>query len=124
MTTWTLADYTPEEDEAWAMLEKEQEFIQQQLKERKQTMYWNNRLVRIVEDKFPDEVFIEVQEVYYNDKDEPCGYCDPCLGGESVEEAKQVYERIAEAFTKPVLDSSKDFNHKFDNEEDDGKEKA
>jgi hypothetical protein len=124
MTTWTLADYTPEEDEAWAMLEKEQEFIQQQLKERKQTMYWNNRLVRIVEDKFPDEVFVEVQEVYYNDKDEPCGYCDPCLGGESVEEAKQVYERIAEAFTKPVLDSSKDFNHKFDDEEDDGKEKV
>jgi hypothetical protein len=124
MTTWTLQDYTPEEDEAWAMLEKEQEFIQQQFKERKQTMYWNNRLVRIVDDKFPDEVFIEVQEVYYNDKNEPCGYCDPCLGGESVEEAKTVYERMAEAFTKPVLDSSKDFNHKFDRGEDDGKEEA
>jgi hypothetical protein len=124
MTTWTLQDYTPEEDEAWAMLEKEQEFIQQQFKERKQTMYWNNRLVRIVEEKFPEEVFIEVQEVYYNDKDEPCGYCDPCLGGETVEEAKAVYERMAEAFTKPVLNSSKDFNHKFEDEEDDGKKEA
>ena len=124
MTTWMLQDLpnTPEEDEAWAMLEKEQEYLKH--KERKETMYWNNRLVRIVEEQFPDEVFIEVQEVYYNDKDEPCGYCDPCLGGESVEEAKTVYERIAEAFTKPVLDSSKDFNHKFDREDDDGKEKA
>ena len=124
MTTWTLKDYTPEEDEAWAMLEKEQEFIQQQLKQKEQNMYWNNRLVRIVEDKFPDEVFIEVQEVYYNDKDEPCGYCDPCLGGDSVEEAKQVYDRIAEAFTKPVLDAKTDFNHDFDRGEDDGKEEA
>jgi len=123
MTTWMLQDLpiTPEEDEAWAIMEKEQQY-EQEKKERKQTMYWNNRLVRIVEEKFPDEVFIEVQEVYYNDKDEPCGYCDPCLGGESVEEAKAVYERIAEAFTKPVLDSSKDFNHKF--REEDGNEFA
>jgi hypothetical protein len=120
MTTWMLQDLpnTPEEDEAWAMMEKEQQYEQQKYKERKETMYWNNRLVRIVEEKFPDEVFIEVQEVYYNDKDEPCGYCDPCLGGESVEEAKAVYERIAEAFGKPVLDSSKDFNHKFREEDD------
>jgi hypothetical protein len=120
MTTWTLQDLpnTPEEDEAWAIMEKEQQYEQQKYKERKETMYWNNRLVRIVEEKFPEEVFVEVQEVYYNDKDEPCGYCDPCLGGESVEEAKAVYERIAEAFTKPVLDSSKDFNHKFREEDD------
>jgi hypothetical protein len=122
MTTWTLKDYTPEEDEAWAMMEKEQEYEQQ--KKERGNMYWNNRLVRIVDDNFPDEVYIEVQEVYYNSKDEPCGYCDPCLGGDSVEEAKAVYARIAEAFTKPVLDSKTDFNHDFDRGEDDGKEEA
>ena len=120
MTDWK--DSTPEEEEAWAMMEKEQEYEQQ--KKERGNMYWNNRLVRIVDDNFPDEVFIEVQEVYYNSKDEPCGYCDPCLGGDSVEEAKQVYDRIAEAFTKPVLDSKTDFNHDFDRGEDDGKEEA
>jgi hypothetical protein len=122
MTTWTLKDYTPEEDEAWAMMEKEQEYEQE--KKARGNMYWNNRLVRIVDDNFPEEVYIEVQEVYYNGNDEPCGHCDPCLGGDSVEEAKAVYARIAEAFTKPVLDSSTDFNHDFDRGEDDGKEKA
>jgi hypothetical protein len=116
MTNWDLKDYTPEEEEAWAMMEKEQEYEQQ--KKERGNMYWNNRLVRV------DELFVEVQEVYYNDKDEPCGYCDPCLGGDSVEEAKQVYDRIAEAFTKPVLDAKTDFNHDFDRGEDDGKEEA
>jgi NADH:ubiquinone oxidoreductase subunit F (NADH-binding) len=90
-------------------------------------MYWNNRIVKetvkyMHEGEEVTEYFYEISEVYYNDKDEPCGYCDPCLGGESVEEAKTVYERMAEAFTKPVLDSSKDFNHEFDRGEDGGKE--
>ena len=83
--------------------------------------FWNHRVVRMPDDGLGGE-WLEIQEVYYNDKDEPCGYCDPCLGGESVEEAKTVYERLAEAFTKPVLDSSKDFNNKFNEDEEDGKE--
>ena len=129
MTTWTLQDLsltTPEEDEAWAMLEKEQEYLQQQKKERKGDMYWNNRIVKETITYLHDgvemtEYYYEVSEVYYNDKDEPCGYCKATVGGETFAEANEVYERLAEAFNNPVLDAKTDFNHKF-SEEDDGKE--
>jgi hypothetical protein len=129
MTTWTLQDYTPEEDEAWAMLEKEQEYLQQQKKERKDDMYWNNRVVKetityMHEGKEVTEYYYEISEVYYNDKDEPCGYCKATVGGETFDEMREVYSRMAEAFKYDVLDAKTDFNHKFNDEEDDGKEKA
>ena len=130
MTTWTLQDLsltTPEEDEAWAMLEKEQEYLQQQKKERKGDMYWNNRIVKETIKYMHDgvemtEYYYELSEVYYNDKNEPCGYCKATVGGETFAEANEVYERLAEAFNNPVLDANTDFNHKFNDEEDDGKE--
>ena len=128
MTTWTLADYTPEEDEAWAMLEKEQEYLEQQ-KRKEDGMYWNNRIVKETVKYMHDgkevvEYFYEISEVYYNDKDEPCGYCKSTAGGETFDEMREVYSRMAEAFKFDVLDATTDFNHKFDDEEDDGKEKA
>jgi predicted alpha/beta superfamily hydrolase len=125
VTTWTLHDYTPEEDEAWAMMEKEQQYEQ----ERKQNMYWNNRIVKETVKYMHDgeevtEYFYEISEVYYNDKDEPCGYCKSTAGGETFDEMREVYSRMAEAFKYDVLDAKTDFNHKFDDEEDDGKEKV
>ena len=128
MTTWTLQDLspTPEEEEAWAMMEKEQEYLQLQQKERKDDMYWNNRVVKetvkyMHEGKEVTEYYYEISEVYYNDKDEPCGYCKSTAGGETFDEMRGVYSRMAEAFKYDVLDATTDFNHKF-SEEDDGKE--
>jgi hypothetical protein len=127
MTTWTLQDLTPtpEEEEAWAMMEKEQEYQQQ--KEKRDDMYWNNRLVKETitywhEGKELIEHYYEISEVYYNDKDEPCGYCRATIGGETFAEAKEVYDRLAEAFDKPILDADTDFKHKFNEDEEDGKE--
>jgi hypothetical protein len=133
MTTWTLQDLTstPEEDEAWAMMEKEQEYqqLKQQQKEKRDDMYWNNRIVKETitywhEGKEVTEYFYELSEVYYNDKDEPCGYCRATIGGETLDELREVYIRMADAFSQanPVLDANTDFNHKFNDEEDDGKE--
>lgn len=79
-------------------------------------MYWNHRVVQIVDPKFPKEVFFEVQEVYYNDKDQPCGYCDPCVGGENLDEIKLQIERFVECLNKPILVSNVDFNHEYDAE--------
>jgi hypothetical protein len=129
MTTWTLQDLTPtpEEEEAWAMMEKEQEYQQQ--KEKRDDMYWNNRLVKETitywhEGKELIEHYYEVSEVYYNDKDEPCGYCKATLGGETLDELREVYIRLADAFSQssPVLDAETDFNNKFNEDEEDGKE--
>lgn len=130
MTTWTLQDLnpTPEEDEAWAMLEKEQEYQQlQQQKQRKDDMYWNNRIVKETIKYLHDgvemvEYYYELSEVYYNDKNEPCGYCRASVGGETFDEMREVYSRMTEAFKFDVLDATTDFNHKFDDEENDGKE--
>jgi hypothetical protein len=128
MTTWTLHDYTPEEDEAWAMKEKEQEYLEQQ-KRKEAGMYWNNRIVKETVKYMHDgeeitEYYYEISEVYYNDKDEPCGYCKSTAGGETFDEMREVYSRMAEAFKFDVLNATTDFNHKFNDEEDDGKEEA
>jgi len=132
MTTWTMQDLTPtpEEEEAWAMMEKEQEYQQlQQLqqKQRKDDMYWNNRIVKetikyLHEGKEMVEYYYEISEVYYNDKDEPCGYCKSTAGGETFDELREVYSRMAEAFKYDVLDAKTDFNNKFDEDEEGGKE--
>jgi len=125
MTTWTLADYTPEEDEAWALMEKEQQYEQ----ERKANMHWNNRVVKETyrythEGQEVVEHYYEISEVYYNDKNEPCGYCKSTAGGETFDEMRAVYSRMAEAFKYDVLDANTDFNHKFTEDEEDGNEFA
>jgi hypothetical protein len=105
------------------MMEKEQQYNQ----ERKDDMYWNNRIVKetvkyMHEDKEVIEYYYEISEVYYNDKDEPCGYCRATVGGETFDEVRAVYSRMAEAFKFDVLDATTDFNHKFSEDEEDGKE--
>jgi hypothetical protein len=131
MTTWTMQDLTPtpEEEEAWAMMEKEQEYqqLKQQQKEKRDGMYWNNRIVKETIKYLHDgvemtEYYYEVSEVYYNDEGKPCGYCRATIGGETFAEANEVYERMAEAFNDPVLDAETDFNNKFNEDEEDGKE--
>jgi hypothetical protein len=65
-------------------------------------MYWNHRLVDLSEDN-EGEPWLEVQEVYYNEKDEPCGYCDPCVGGETLDEVRTQVQRFAECIEQPIL---------------------
>jgi hypothetical protein len=84
-------------------------------------MYWNHRVVRIKDKAFPDEEFLEIQEVYYNDQDQPCGYCDPCVGGDSLEEIKTQIDRFIKCLNDPILDSEKDFVGKLIEEDDCGK---
>jgi hypothetical protein len=110
MTTWTLQDLpnTPEEDEAFKKLTEEQE----QREDEEPKTFWNHRVVRI-----PDELgeqWFEVQEVYYNGKGEPCGYCNSYIGGETMEELKLQIERHSKALALPILDSATDFHNKWE----------
>jgi hypothetical protein len=87
-------------------------------------MYWNNRIVRTVAryehaGQAVIEPFFEVSEVFYNDKGEPCGYTNATVGGETLEEVRKVYERMAEALANPVLDAETDFGHDFNEDLDD-----
>lgn len=124
MTTFTTEDRI----EALKAIEGDDEIEfaqtqeQQYNQERKANMYWNNRVVKetityLHEGKEVTEYYYEISEVYYNDKDEPCGYCKSTAGGETFDDMRAVYSRMAEAFKFDVLDAKTDFNHKF-NEDD------
>jgi hypothetical protein len=86
-------------------------------------MYWNNRVVRSLSSYEHsgvkvEEASFEVCEVFYNNKNEPCGHTSACLLGDTFKEAQMVYKRMAEAFDKPALDAELDFNHEYNDEED------
>ena len=70
-------------------------------------MYWNYRVVdmRTIEndgENFADD-WLEMREVYYNDKDEPCGHCTAHVLGEDINEMQEQLDRMMEASAKPVL---------------------
>lgn len=85
-------------------------------------MYWNHRLVDLSKDN-EGEPWIVIQEVYYNEEGKPCGYCDPCMGGEDLSEVMQQVKRFSECLNQPILNAETDFNNKLtDDEEEGGKE--
>jgi hypothetical protein len=117
-----LSPATPEEEEAWQKMAEEQQ--QQNVvkpyitiakaddADNEPQSFWNHRVVRI-----PDplgENWFEIQEVYYNKKGEPCGYCNSYVGGETMAELEEQIERHTKALALPTLDSATDFNHKWD----------
>ena len=119
MTTWTMQDLspaTPEEEEAWQKMAEEQQ--QQKQTEADNTdnnpkSFWNHRVVLMPDDGTGTQ-WLEVQEVYYNRKGEPCGYCNSYVGGETMAELEEQIERHTKALALPKLDSATDFNHKWD----------
>lgn len=84
-------------------------------------MYWNHRVVDLSKDN-DGEQWLSIQEVYYNDKNEPCGYCDPCLGGNDMEEIKLQLSRFSECLNHPILNAETDFNNKFTEDDEEGSE--
>lgn len=64
--------------------------------------YWN---YRIMERESGGMKFYEINEVYYNDEDRIEGWTETGVGpfGHSLEELREVYYMLAEAFEKPVL---------------------
>ena len=63
---------------------------------------WNYRLVE-EEDDFGN-VIVSISEVYYDEKGNPYGFVsDVGISGEFSEEVLEQYERMEEAFHKPVI---------------------
>jgi len=84
-------------------------------------MYWNHRLVDLSKDN-EGEPWIVIQEVYYNEEGKPCGYCDPCMGGEDLSEVMQQVKRFSECLNQPILNAETDFNNKLTDDDEEGKE--
>jgi hypothetical protein len=64
-------------------------------------MTWNLRLVDMTET--PDEPYIEIREVFYDQVGKPLGHTRATMGGEDQKEIKTYLEWALEALDKPVL---------------------
>jgi hypothetical protein len=106
-----LSPPTPEEEEAWQKMTEEQQ--QQEEADNAPQSFWNHRVVLMPDDGLGNQ-WLEVQEVYYNRKGEPCGYCNSYVGGETMAELTEQIERHSKALALPTLDSATDFNNKWD----------
>jgi len=65
-------------------------------------MTWNLRLVKM-ESEFPDDEYIEIREVYYDQVGKPLGHCPATIGGENIAEIRQYIEWAIDCLDKPVL---------------------
>jgi hypothetical protein len=82
-------------------------------------MHWNLRVVVVYEPENKsesDEPLMEVCEVFYNEKNEPCGYSQTSAMSETLEGLTQHLERMKDALALPVLRQS-DFIGRFEDEE-------
>lgn len=66
-------------------------------------MTWNLRLVEMTSEEFPDDPYIEIREVYYNQFGKPIGHCSASMGGENIAEIRTYIEWAIECLDKPIL---------------------
>ena len=66
-------------------------------------MTWNLRLVDVSNEEYPDEPYVEIREVFYDQFGKPLGHGNATVGGENAEEIKQYLAWALEALDKPIL---------------------
>jgi len=64
-------------------------------------MTWNLRLVDMTES--PDDPYIEIREVFYDQVGKPLGHTTATMGGEDQQEIRTYLEWALEALDKPIL---------------------
>ena len=81
-------------------------------------MYWNHRVVKIVE---PAETVLMIAEVYYNsDTNRPFGYAGAAVIGDTLDEIHETVQRFEKASKQPILSYPEDFDlSEQDDDEDD-----
>lgn len=65
-------------------------------------MYWNHRIINCPSENGGDD-WLTVKEVFYDEHDKAHSYSDACVGGESIEELQQLFDRFTVASALPVL---------------------
>jgi hypothetical protein len=71
-------------------------------------MTWNLRLVKMESEEYPDEKYIEIREVYYDQIGKPLGHSAATMGGENKDEIEQYLVWAVEALNKPILNFGED----------------
>ena len=83
-------------------------------------MHWNYRLVEMTDNRWLDEKWIEVREVYYNEDNEPVGHANANVSGNYLEDVREQLKLMGECLGKPLLTAG-EFVGKFVNlDEDEG----
>ena len=65
-------------------------------------MNWNHRVMNCPSENGGDDFYL-FKEVYYDDQDRPDSYSEPFMCGDSVDELKELLQRLEKALTLPVL---------------------
>jgi hypothetical protein len=73
--------------------------------------YWNYRVVN-VEDNPNEDPFYEVCEVFYDENDDPAGWCKSNICGEDMQTLAECMKLMAKALNQPTLEPE-DFIGKF-----------
>jgi len=71
--------------------------------DKEEEMTWNLRLVSMEDEDFPEEPYVEIREVYYDQIGKPLGHCLATMGGKDTTEIKQYLLWAIEALDKPVI---------------------
>ena len=66
-------------------------------------MTWNLRLVDMSDSEHPDDPYVEVREVHYDQLGKPLGHTTATMGGESPEEVKQYLSWALDSLDKPII---------------------
>lgn len=78
-----------------------------------ETMHWNYRI--LAHPLSNGNIYFQIHEVHYNDKDEPNGYSNGVLGldGENINDINWTLEKMKESLNKPVLWAEENFPQEF-----------
>jgi hypothetical protein len=63
---------------------------------------WNHRIVNRKSENGGEDWYC-LQEVSYNKKGKPYGYCDPCTGSEDMKSLKALFKLMNQALKHPPL---------------------
>jgi hypothetical protein len=66
-------------------------------------MTWNLRLVEMTSTEYPEEPYIEIREVYYDQMGKPMGHATATMGGQDKDEIRQYLMWSLEALDKSIL---------------------
>jgi hypothetical protein len=66
-------------------------------------MTWNLRLVNMESEEFPEDKYVEIREVYYDQIGKPLGHSAATMGGEDANEIRTYLTWALEALDKPIL---------------------
>jgi hypothetical protein len=65
-------------------------------------MNWNHRLMNCPSENGGKDFYV-FKEVFYDDQDRPDAYSNPFMGGDDIDEVRELLVRLSVALSLPVL---------------------